>query len=77
MNNTNYRRFETNGNPAAMALEDYHDKLDKLHERSQRREKPSKAQRKKAYMHSDMVIREITASMMPKTNDINYFLGVV
>ena len=41
-------------------------KLNKLHERSQRRRKPTKAQRKKAYMHSDMVIREITQSMMPE-----------
>ena len=47
--NTNYRRFETgNGNPAAMALEDYQDKIDRLHERSERRRldgaKPTKAQ---------------------------------
>lgn len=61
MNNTNYRRYEiSNGNPSAIALEDYHDKLDKLHERSKRRRNPTKAQRKKAFMHSCMVIRDIT-----------------
>lgn len=43
-----------------------YDKLDKLHERSERRRKTTTAQRKKAYMHSTMVIREVTQSMMPK-----------
>ena len=51
-------------------------KLNKLHGRIERRRKPTKAQRKKAYMHSCLVIREVAASMMPKTNNINYFLGV-
>jgi hypothetical protein len=66
--NTNYRRFEAgNGNPAAMALEDYHDKLHEIAERHRLDGvKPTKAQRKKAFMHSCMVIRDITESMLPK-----------
>lgn len=64
------------------------DNLERLHERSERRRldgvKPTKAQINRALkcrtlgtrQHSKRVLREITREMLPKTSDINYFLGV-
>lgn len=65
-----------------------HDKLDKLHQRAERRRldgrKPTPAQIRKIVertqritpMQSARVIDAITQAMMPETNDINYFVGV-
>lgn len=70
-------------------MDHLHDKLDKLHERSERRRldgvKPTKRQIDQvlkchtlgSHLQSKRVLREITESMLPKTNDNLYFVGVV
>ena len=63
------------------------DNLERLHQKAERRRldgrKPTRAQIRYAKrmvkitpMASARVIDEITAEMMPETNDITYFLGV-
>ena len=78
MSNTNYRRFEANDNPAAMALEDYQAKLDALQRKAERRrldgKKSTPAQirgivertRKITPMQSMRVLEQIKQAMMPE-----------